>query len=194
MSDQLPASQNLSALKAIFSPPVLAALRNVLSAIGPLLGMLGLVTLSPQQIDKIIAVGQQMGVVIGAIIALLGLLTPLVMAAIAAGKSTVASNIARTQEIAADPSQVTSVAAAAAIVGAASQLAKTPALASEDAQKALVSATIALPSVQGIQADKHIADGVDSESVTAATPELAPADNEHAADAAAAARARPLSS
>lgn len=193
MSDQSGGVANTA--KQLFSPPMLAALRNVLSAIGPLLGMLGIIALKPDQIDHIIAIGQQIGVVIGAVIALGGLATPLVMALIAGLKSTQAANIMRTLDIARDPSQLTSTAAAQALVQATAQISQAPAAQNMEAKQALISATIAIPEVQGIVAEKHVADANPSESVVAVTEDDPPGpDKEHAADAAAAARARPLGS
>lgn len=133
-------------LKQVFNPSTYAALRNVLSALGVLMGMLGIVALSPQQIDKIIAIAQQLGTTVAAVAAFAGLLMPLIMGGIAAFKGTQKSNIARTATIAQDTSQPLA----------------------EDAKQALIAATIAQPSVQAIVTDKTTADAAPSESVVAA--------------------------
>lgn len=132
-----------SAIKALFSPPVLAALRNVLSALGLMLGMFGIVALSPDQIDHILSIAQALGTTLGAIAALLGLLTPLVAGGFAAFKASQPQQIKAVSSIAQDPTQ--------------SQ--------SDDAKQALIAATIALPEVQTIVTDKKTADAAPSSDV-----------------------------
>lgn len=177
MSDQTSNGSGLSGLTAniatniatLFSPTVLAALRNVLSGIGVLMGMLGLgATLSQETIQKIIEVVQQVGLVVGAIIALAGTVTPLIMGAIAAWKATQAQQVKRVSEIAQDPTQAQSAPAQAALVQATAAIAQNNILPkSEEAKQTLISATIALPEVRTIVADKETADAIPSSDVVA---------------------------
>lgn len=81
------------ALAALFSSPTLAALRYALTSVGTLAALFGVVALSPQQVDHIIAIAQQLGVTLGAIAALLGIVIPPAMAAIGALKSTNAAKV-----------------------------------------------------------------------------------------------------
>lgn len=174
----------MNAIKQIFNPSTYAALRNVLSALGILMGMLGVVALSPQQIDKIISVAQQLGTTIAAIMAFVGLMTPLITAVIAALKSTQRSNIERTNDIAKDPTQPQSTEAAKALVSATASIAQNIKPLAEDAKQALIAATISQPSVQTIITDAETAKAAPSESVVAI--------DDHAADSVAASKAVPL--
>lgn len=156
-------------IKQLFSPPVLAALRYLLASLAPLLAVVGIVALSPQQIDKIIAVAQQVGVAVGAITAFLGIVIPLIMGAIGTRSATQSQQIKSVSEIANDPTQAQSAPAQQALVDATSAIAQNNVLAkSEDAKQTLIAATIALPEVQTIVTDKATADAAPSESVVAA--------------------------
>lgn len=133
-------------IKQIFSPPVMAAVRYFLTALSPLLAVVGIVALSPQQIDKIITVAQQLGTTVAALVALLGVLTPLLAGAYGTISSTFKSNVERVKLDALDK--------------------KNPL--AEDAKQALIAATIAQPSVQTIVTDQKTAEAAPSESVVAA--------------------------
>jgi hypothetical protein len=102
----------------LFSPPVLTALRYLLTAISPLLAIVGVVALSPQQIDHIISVAQQLGIVVGAIAALLGILAPIAATIFGTFKSTQGQQIKSAVTIATGPkSEMASSAQQAIITG-----------------------------------------------------------------------------
>ena len=156
-------------IKQLFSPPVLAALRYLLASLAPLLAVVGIVALSPQQIDKIIAVAQQVGVAVGACTAFLGIVIPLIMGAIGTRSATQTQQIKSVSQIASDPTQAQSAPAQQALVEATSAIAQNNVLAkSDDAKQTLIAATIALPEVKTIVTDKKTADAAPSESVVAA--------------------------
>lgn len=157
-------------LKQLFSPPVMTALRYALTAVSPLLAIVGVVALSPQQIDHIIAMAQQVGVAVGAITAFAGVVIPIVLGAIGSFKSTQAQQVKSVSVIAQDPTQAQSAPAQAALVEATSAIAQNKVLEkSDDAKQTLIAATIALPEVQTIVTDKKTADAAPSESVVAAS-------------------------
>lgn len=167
MTDQTAGIGN--SIKQLFSPPVLAALRYALTAIAPLLAVVGIVALSPQQIDKIIALAQQLGVAVAAITAFLGIVAPLAAGAFGTFKSTQPQQVKSVAAIAQDPTQAQSAPAQQALVEATSAIAQNNVLAkSDDAKQTLIAATIALPEVQTIVTDKATADAAPSESVVAA--------------------------
>lgn len=157
-------------INGLFSPTALAALRNALSGLGVLLGMLGFAgLLSPEHIQKIIEIAQQIGVVVGAFVALVGMATPLVMGGIAAFKSTQAQQVKSVAAIAQDPTQAQSAPAQQALVEATAAIAQNKILEkSSDAKDTLINATIALDNVQTIVTDKETAARTPSESVVAA--------------------------
>lgn len=156
-------------IKQLFSPPVLAALRYLLASLAPLMAVVGIVALSPQQIDKIIAVAQQMGVVVAAIAAFLGIVTPIIAGAFGTRSATQPQQIKSVSQIANDPTQAQSAPAQRALVEATSAIAQNNVLAkSDDAKQTLIAATIALPEVQTIVTDKKTAEAAPSESVVAA--------------------------
>lgn len=156
-------------IKQLFSPPVMAALRYVLAALAPLLAVVGIVALSPQQIDKIIAVAQQVGTAVGAIGAFLGIVIPIIMGALGTRSATQTQQIKSVSQIASDPTQAQSAPAQQALVEATSAIAHNNVLAKSDAAKdTLIAATIALDNVQTILTDKETADRQPSESVVAA--------------------------
>lgn len=167
MSDQT-AGMGTS-IKQLFSPPVLAALRYLLTAISPVLAIVGFVALSPSQIDKIIALAQQVGVVVGALAAFVGVVAPLLAGIWGTFKSTQKQQVQSVSVIAQDPTQAQSAPAQAALVQATAAIASNNVLEkSDDAKQTLIAATIALPEVQAIVTDKKTADAAPSESVVAA--------------------------
>lgn len=145
MTDQTDSGLGTS-VKQLFSPAVLTALRYLLTAVSPLLAVVGVVALSPQQIDHIIATAQQIGVVVGAIAALIGIVAPIGAGIWGTFKSTSKQQIQSVAAIANDPTQPQSA----------------------DAKQTLIAATISLPEVQTIVTDKATADAAPSESVVAA--------------------------
>jgi hypothetical protein len=174
MTDQTTNGSGIAGLAAyinsLFGSTSLAALRNFLSGLGVLLGMIGFAgLLPPETIQKIIEIAQQVGVVVGAFVALAGMATPLFMGAIAAFKSTQAQQVKRVSEIAQDPTQAQSATAQQALVEATAAIAQNKILEkSDDAKDTLINATIALDNVQTIVTDKETASRVPSESVVAA--------------------------
>lgn len=161
--------QNLNATTAVsqlLSPSVLAALRNVLSGVGGVLAMLGIVALSPTQVDKIISIAQGLGVVLGAVVALVGLVTPLISGAIAGWKASQPQQVKAVAAIAQDPTQAQSAPAQQALVKATAAIASNRVLEkSDEAKQTLIAATVGLDEVQGIVADKAMADSIPMASV-----------------------------
>lgn len=133
-------------IKALFSPPVLAALRYALTAIAPLFALAGFAFLTPDKINSIIASAQQIGTAAASIAALLGIILPIAAGIYGSLSATIKSQIGRVKDVAQDTSQPLA----------------------EDAKQALIAATIAQPSVQTIVTDKTTADAAPSESVVAA--------------------------
>jgi hypothetical protein len=167
MSDQSMQIGNIA--KQIFSPPVLAAARNVLGALGLLLGMIGIGVLSPEKVNRVMEVASQLGTVITAFVALLGLLSPLAAGAWAAWTATQPQQIKTVAAIASDPTQAQSAPAQQALVEATSAIAANNILEkSPEAKQTLIAATIALPEVQTIVTDKATANAQPSSSVVAA--------------------------
>lgn len=158
-----------NSIKQLFSPPVLAALRYLLTAISPILAIVGVVALSPQQIDKIISLAQQVGVVVGAAAAFIGVLAPVAAGIYGTLKSTDKSNVQRTADIATGPASAVASDAQSALITATASIANDKTIPkSEDAKNTLIAATVALPEVQTIVTDKKTADASPSESVVAA--------------------------
>jgi hypothetical protein len=174
VSDQTTGGSGLAGLatyiSTLFSPTVLAPLRNVLSGLGVLLGMLGFgATLSPETIQKIIEICQQVGVVVGAIIGLIGIITPLVMGAIAAFKSTQGQQIKSVQAIATGEAGPAAESAQTALIEATRAVAQDKSIPkSDEAKDTLINATISLDNVQTIVTDKETAKRTPSQSVVAA--------------------------
>ncbi len=156
-------------IQQLFSPPVLAALRYLLTAISPLLAIVGVVALKPDQIEHIIAAAQQIGVIVGALAAFIGVLAPIGAGIYGTFKSTQPQQVKSVAVIAQDPTQAQSAPAQQALVQATAAIASNNILAkSDDAKQTLIAATIALPEVQTIVTDKATADASPSESVVAA--------------------------
>lgn len=138
------------AVKQLFSPPVLTALRYLLTAISPLLAIIGVVALSPQQIDRIISVAQQIGVVVGAIAALLGIVGPILAGIWGTFKSTQAQQIKSTEVIATGPKSEMAVAAQQALIAGTNTIAQDKTIpTSFEAKAALIDAAAAQPEVVG---------------------------------------------
>ena len=156
-------------LRQLFSPSGLAAARNVLGALGLLLGMIGFGVLSPETVNKVMDFAAQLGTTITAIVALLGVVSPGVMAVIAAWKASQPQQVKSVAAIAQDPTQAQSAPAQQALVAATAAIAKNNVLEkSDDAKQTLIAATIALPEVQTIVTDKKTADAAPSASVVSA--------------------------
>lgn len=168
MSDQTAGSGLGNVVKQFFSPPVLAALRYLLTAISPLLAIVGVVALSPQQIDHIISVAQQVGVVVGALAAFIGVVAPIAATIWGTFKSTQAQQVKSAAVIATGPASAVSVSAQQAMIAGTSAIAQDKSIpTSSDAKDTLIAATIALDSVQTIVTDKATADRQPSASVIA---------------------------
>jgi hypothetical protein len=120
-------------------------------------------------VQKVIELAQQLGVFIGALVAFLGIVTPLIMGAIAAFKSTQAQQVQSVKDIALGTAGPAAVSAQTALIEATAAVAQDKTIpSSKDAKDTLIAATIALPSVQTIVADKETADASPSSSVVAA--------------------------
>lgn len=168
MSDQTAGGIG-NTIKQLFSPPVLAALRYLLTAVSPLLAIVGVVALKPEQVDHIIAAAQQIGVVVGALAAFLGVLAPIAAGIYGTLKSTDKSNVERTASIATGQAGPVAVDAQKALIAGTASIAQDKTIPkSDDAKQTLIAATIALPEVQTIVTDKATAAAAPSESVVAA--------------------------
>jgi hypothetical protein len=155
---------------ALTNPQVLAALRNVLSALGGALAILGITTLSPAMIQKIIDFTQAMGVLIGAVATLLGLVVPAVMAAIAQFKASPLQQAKTVTAIASDPANASAPDAKLALMTGAMQAAQTeavPVSAASDAVKiAAVNQVARLPEVDKVVAPSIASDARTDDNVT----------------------------
>jgi hypothetical protein len=139
---QPPSTSIASQIAVLFSPATFAAIRYALTTVGALLAMFGLTALSSDKIDSIINMMKQLGTTIGAILTLIGIITPVAMAVIGTVRSTVKSQIASVRAIAKEQQPLT-----------------------KDAKNALVAATISLDEVQTIVGTKEIANASPSASV-----------------------------
>lgn len=164
-----PPVQSITAqISALFSSPVLTAFRYALTSLGSVLALVGVVALSPSQIDHIISVAQQIGTTLGAIVALIGIVTPIAMAIFGMLTSTVKAQIDKVKEIATGPAGPVAVSAQKALISATSAVAQDPSIpTSHEARDTLVAATIALPDVQTIVGTKEMASKQPSASVVA---------------------------
>lgn len=169
MSNQDQNQPSLSGyVKLIFSSPTLAALRYALVALVPIAGLFGISGFTPDKANQIVAYAQTFGTATLAIITLLSIVGPLVLAIIGVLSATVKKQIARVRELANNP-QLASAEAAKALTDATAQLAKSGDVQkSAEAVNALVTATIGLDQVQTIVATSAVAAAVPSESVVAA--------------------------
>jgi len=111
-------------------------------------------------------VAQQIGVTLGAIAALIGLVTPIAMAIFGMLTSTIKAQIASVKAAATGPAGPAAVSAQKALIDATSAVAHDNSIpASKDARDTLVAATISLPDVQTIVGTKEMADKQSSASV-----------------------------
>lgn len=150
MTDQTDTSGLGNTVKQLFSPAVLTALRYLLTAVSPLLAIVGVVALSPQQIDHIISVAQQIGVVVGAVAALIGILAPIAAGIWGTFKSTQKQQVQSAQAIATGPASAVAVEAQKALIAGTSAIAQDASIpASHDAKVALLDAVAAQPEVVG---------------------------------------------
>jgi hypothetical protein len=155
-------------VKMLFSSSTLSALRATLLAVSPLLAIFGVSGLTPDKVNAWVAYAQTFGTAALAVLALLGVIVPLIVAIIGVLASTVKRQIARVRELADNP-QLAGAVAAKALTDATAQLAKSGDVQkSADAVNALVSATIALPQVQTIVTDKATSEAVTDENVVSA--------------------------
>lgn len=137
-------------IKQLFSPPVLTALRYLLTALSPLLAIIGVVALSPQQIDRIISVAQQLGVVVGAFAALLGILAPIGASIWGTFKSTQAQQVKSAEVIATGPKSDMAVSAQQALIAGTNAIAQDKSIpTSLEAKAALIDGAAAQPEVVG---------------------------------------------
>lgn len=168
MTDQTQPPSVSSYVKMLFSPATLAALRYTLASVAPLLALFGFTGLTPDRINSWVTYAQSFGTAALAILALLGIVVPLVVAILGVLSSTIKKQIARVRELANNP-ELASKEAAKALTDATSELAKSGDVQkSADAVNALVKATIGLDQVQAIVTDKATADASTSASVVAA--------------------------
>jgi hypothetical protein len=152
-------------VKMLFSPVTLAALRYALVAVTPLAALFGFTGLTPDRINSVVAYAQTFGTATLAVLALLGIVMPVVVAIIGMLTATVKKQIARVRELANNP-QMASAAAAKALTDATSQLAKSDDVqTSADAVNALVKATIGLDQVQTIVGTKEVEKAAGNPSV-----------------------------
>lgn len=166
-NDQNPQSLT-STVKMLFSPTMLIAMRYTLTAIAPVLALFGFTGLTPDRIDGWVAYAKTFGVATLAIMALLGILIPLVTTIFGLLSSTIKKQIARVRELANNP-QLASAEAAKALTEATSQLAKSGDVqTSAAAVDALVKATIGLDKVQTIVTTTDVKDAANNPSVVSA--------------------------
>jgi hypothetical protein len=151
-------------LNQLFSPPVLAAFRYLLTALAPLFALAGFTILSPDQITKVMNVVQQFGTAAAAFAAFAGILIPVVAGTVGAMSATIRKQVARVKELAHNP-DLASNEAQKALIEATSAM--TPQ--SDDAKQALIAATVAMPEVKTIVTDQATADAAPSRDVISAT-------------------------
>lgn len=139
-----------SSINKLFSAPVLTALRYLLTAISPLLAIIGVVALSPQKIDAIIATAQQIGVIVGAIAALIGVLAPIMAGIWGTFKSTQAQQVKSAAAIAVGPVSDVAASAQQAMIAGTNAIAHDSSIpASTEAKAALIDAVASQPEVVG---------------------------------------------
>lgn len=163
-----PAPTLTSYITTLFNPVTLTALRYMLTAVSPVLALFGLTGLTPDRVDAWVAYAKTFGIAALAVMAFLGIVTPVIVTVIGMLASQIKKQIARVRELANNP-QMANAAAAKALTDATSQLAKSGDVQkSVDAVNALVKATIDLPGVQTIVADKAVSEASSSPSVVSA--------------------------
>jgi hypothetical protein len=174
MADQQPQPTLTSYVKFLFSPTTLVVLRYTLAAIAPLAALFGFSGLTPDRISSWVAYAQTFGTAALAVLALLGVVVPVIVGIFGVLSATIKKQIARVRELADNP-QLANEEAAKALTDATSELAKSGDVQqSAAAVNALVAATIGLNKVQTIITDKATADASPSPSVIAATDNVAP--------------------
>lgn len=157
-------------VKMLFSPVTLAALRYALVAVTPLAALFGFTGLTPDRINGVVAYAQTFGTATLAVLALLGIVMPVVVSIIGMRTATVKKQIARVRELANNP-QMASAAAAKALTDATSELAKSGDVQkSADAVNALVKATIGLDQVQTIVTSDAVKQAAANPDVVSAAP------------------------
>lgn len=145
-----------SLLASLTSPTTMAALRYALTAISPLFALFGLAILTPDQIEHVITYAQTFGLAVSAVLTLLGIAIPLLMAIFGVVTSTVKKQIERVREIATNPA-LADEEAQKAIVAATRALASSAVPKSAEAVQTLVDTTISLPQVKTIVASDQVA-------------------------------------
>lgn len=154
-----------STVSALFSPTTLAAVRYALQAMAPVLALFGFAGLTPDKIDFWVTYAKSFGTAALAVIALVGIVLPLVIAIFGILSATVKKQIARVRELAANP-QLANQEAQKAIIEATKAIASDKTIPkSLEAVDTLVAATIALPQVQTIVTDKRTANATTSQDV-----------------------------
>lgn len=156
-------------VKMMFSPATMAALRYFLTAVAPIFAWFGLAGLgNADKVNAWVAYAQTFGTAVLALLALLGIVIPVVIAIFGILSATIKKQIARVRELANNP-QLASAEAAKALTDATAQLAKSGDVQkSADAVNALVKATIGLDQVQTIVTDKATSEASPSASVVSA--------------------------
>lgn len=163
-------------VKMLFSPATMAAFRYALASLAPLVALFGVSGFTPDRINAWVDYAQKFGTATLAILALAGVVIPLVVALIGVLSSTIKKQIARVKELANNP-QLASAEAAKALTEATSQLAKSGDVQqSADAVNALVKATIGLEGVQTIVGSDEVKQAANNPSVVSAeTHDVVPA-------------------
>lgn len=155
-------------VKMLFSPSTMAALRYTLTAIAPLFAIFGISGFTPDKVNAWVAYAQTFGTAILSLIALLGIVVPVITIIIGMLSATIKKQIARVRELANNP-QEASAEAAKALTEATAELARSGDVQkSADAVNALVKATIGLDQVQTIVTDKSTSEASASASVVSA--------------------------
>jgi hypothetical protein len=151
-------------LVALFGPTTYTALRYALASIAPLLALFGITGLTSGKIESIVTYAQTFGTAMLAILTLLGIAIPMLMAILGVLTSTIKKQIARVRELAANP-DLANEEAQKAIVDATKALAGSTLPQSMQAVQSLVDATIALPQVRTIVTTDAVASASPSDDV-----------------------------
>jgi len=139
-----------SSITALFSPPVVAALRYALTALGPLFAVAGFAVMTPDRIGKIIGVVQQVGLAVAAITAFAGIVGPLLASAYGTFKSTQGQQVKSAAVIATGPKSDMTVAAQQAIIAGTNAIAQDCSIpTSQEAKVALLDAVTSQKEVVG---------------------------------------------
>ena len=178
MTDQQAPQPTLTSyVKFLFSPTTLAAFRYALAAAAPLVALFGISGFTPERINQWVAYAQTFGTAALAVLALLGIVVPVIVGIFGVLSATIKTQIGRVRELANNP-QLANQAAAKALTAATSELAKSDDVQqSKDAVNALINATIGLDKVQTIITDKATAAASSSPSVVSSigdAPKIVP--------------------